>query len=168
MDMIFKVIKGPSKKKVLKINKKDVIIGRSKECTITIPARGISKQHCRIWEEDGRLFIEDLGSTNGTELNGIKLEQKMSLRNSDHIQLPHFEFELTFATEGETEPALDEMELEVNKKDSEDDALEPLDEILEKDDEDGFDLIDDIDDDDILELDEDDEDLLDELDDKQE
>jgi diguanylate cyclase (GGDEF)-like protein len=44
----------------------------------------VSRQHCRIWREDGRYLIEDLGSTNRTYLNG-KPVVRAELRDGDQI-----------------------------------------------------------------------------------
>jgi predicted component of type VI protein secretion system len=55
--------------------KKDVIIvGRKRGvCDIYIDRSSVSKLHCMIVKTDGLLFIRDLGSTNGTKVNGQKV-----------------------------------------------------------------------------------------------
>ena len=166
MEIHLKIIEGPAKQKTFTLDKSEIVIGRSRQSTLTIPAKGISKRHCRLWEEDDRLFIEDLGSTNGTEVNGIRLERKMSLRSGDRIRISVFEIEVHYGDIGETEAALDEMELELEDR-GRDDALEPLSDIPDDDDyDDDMALIDEIDDDDILELDDEEDDLLSELEDE--
>jgi len=40
------------------------------------PNRSISRRHCRLYPQDGKFFLEDLDSRNGTWLNGIRLEPK--------------------------------------------------------------------------------------------
>jgi DNA-binding NtrC family response regulator len=51
------------------------IIGRQGTCAIRIGDSGVSREHARVWEEAGSLWIRDLGSSNGTRVNGelIKL-----------------------------------------------------------------------------------------------
>lgn len=54
-----------------RVNVDDSIsIGRSQACTICIPNRTLSGTHCEIILRDGRLFLRDLDSLNGTFLNG--------------------------------------------------------------------------------------------------
>ena len=51
------------------------IVGRSAEAGICIPESSVSKMHARLFIEDGQLFVEDLGSTNGTYVNAQKIQQ---------------------------------------------------------------------------------------------
>ena len=46
------------------------IIGRSLDCDLVLTADGISRQHAKLSEKDGKVFITDLGSTNGLFVNG--------------------------------------------------------------------------------------------------
>ncbi len=54
-------------------NATSIILGRDESADFRIPLSTVSRQHIRITETDGVHFIEDLGSTHGTMLNGIKL-----------------------------------------------------------------------------------------------
>jgi hypothetical protein len=51
--------------------------------------RGVSRRHAQIFEQDGQLFISDLGSSNGTTLNGITIEpgEVHQVRDGDEIIL---------------------------------------------------------------------------------
>jgi len=42
------------------------VVGRSREATLTLPHPLVSRQHCEIFEANGRLMVRDLGSRNGT------------------------------------------------------------------------------------------------------
>ena len=55
--------------------KKDVIlVGRkSRLCDLVVDRGSVSKLHCLIVKTDGLLFIRDLGSTNGTKVNGQRV-----------------------------------------------------------------------------------------------
>ena len=54
----------------------EATIGRGGGCTISLPADTfVSQVHARVVERDGQLCIEDLGSTNGTFLNGKQVAQ---------------------------------------------------------------------------------------------
>lgn len=48
---------------------------------------GVSRQHAKIVEQDGRYFVEDLGSANGTRLNGARFERRAELKSGDTISI---------------------------------------------------------------------------------
>jgi diguanylate cyclase (GGDEF)-like protein len=64
----------------------EVFIGRGSTCAIALPHPSVSRQHCRIWREDGRYHIEDLASTNRTYLNGEPIK-RAELRDGDQISV---------------------------------------------------------------------------------
>ena len=49
------------------------LLGRAPECDLQIPVRTVSGKHAKIRIEDDRVFIRDLGSTNGTDIDGVTL-----------------------------------------------------------------------------------------------
>jgi pSer/pThr/pTyr-binding forkhead associated (FHA) protein len=68
----------------------EATIGRGGGCTISLPADTFASQvHARIVERDGQLFLEDLGSTNGTFLNGKQVAKTARLRKGDQLQIGH-------------------------------------------------------------------------------
>ena len=68
---------------------KPVTLGRDPKAELTLQDEGISRRHCRIVfeKEKSAFFIEDLGSTNGTLLNGKKLSAAKKLEAGDRIYL---------------------------------------------------------------------------------
>lgn len=64
-----------------------VVIGRHPECEIFLPDRQISRQHARIRRMDDSYVIEDLGSKNGTYINGEQATKPVPLNDGDLIQL---------------------------------------------------------------------------------
>ncbi|MBM3151739.1 MAG: FHA domain-containing protein [Chloroflexi bacterium] len=60
-------------------------IGRSVECDIVISSKGVSREHARLKKEGRRWFAEDLGSTNGTFLNGERIMAPIDLRDGDSV-----------------------------------------------------------------------------------
>ena len=71
------------------------VIGKSKcSCNFCIDSAVISRVHMRIVEEWGDFYIEDLSSTNGTYLNGEKLQphQPQQINIGDKIRLANLEF----------------------------------------------------------------------------
>ena len=66
----------------------EATIGRGGGCTISLPADTfVSQVHARVVERDGQLFIEDLGSTNGTFLNGKQVAKTARVRKGDQMQI---------------------------------------------------------------------------------
>ena len=64
------------------------LLGGAEDAHITLNNARISKHHLQIiYNKDGELYVQDLGSTNGTFLNGIKLEKSQLLKHKDKLQL---------------------------------------------------------------------------------
>jgi hypothetical protein len=66
------------------LDKLKLVIGRSRECDITVEDPNISRRHAEIRHENGAYWIVDLGSTNGVEVNGKRVD-KARLRPDDQI-----------------------------------------------------------------------------------
>jgi hypothetical protein len=69
-------------------------IGRSKDADVQIEDRYASSIHARVFERGGRYFVEDMGSTNGTLLNGATLVGEAELIDGDSVQIGDTEFRL--------------------------------------------------------------------------
>ena len=69
-----------------------VVLGRSKDASITIPDINLSRAHCSVLATPRGYMLEDLGSTNGTYLNGKRIRQEL-LREGDRIVIGEAEFE---------------------------------------------------------------------------
>lgn len=52
----------------------EVVFGRSRAVTIPVDHDKVSRQHARVTRRGGQIVVEDLGSRNGTRVNGEKLE----------------------------------------------------------------------------------------------
>lgn len=63
------------------------IIGRGQDAHLRIPDETISHRHALISEESEKTFIEDLGSRNGTLINGVRIEGRTLLSPGDSIQV---------------------------------------------------------------------------------
>jgi two-component system cell cycle response regulator len=85
---------GESRGQRFRLQRRDTVIGRSRSCEIYLTDGGTSRNHCRIsWEnwdrarESPQCFVEDLGSRNGTELNGVLIKGRVSLTERDRITI---------------------------------------------------------------------------------
>jgi hypothetical protein len=65
----------------------EITMGRAPGCTIVIDDTFVSQLHARVFEADGDHHVEDLGSTNGTHLNGTQISNPQRLRGGDRIQV---------------------------------------------------------------------------------
>ncbi len=63
--------------------REESVVGRSKKCDIYINDPFLSKKHARIFLSEGKYYIEDLGSTNGTFVNGKRIEPGKCIRIKD-------------------------------------------------------------------------------------
>ncbi len=68
-----------------------VTIGRNKENDIQIMDKFMSSQHAKITMDEGEYFLEDLGSVNGTYLNGTEIQDVIKLKTGDRIGLGQVE-----------------------------------------------------------------------------
>ena len=79
-------------------------IGRGEECDIALPDRQVSRLHARITWLDDHYQIEDMGSKNGTHVNGQEVGgEPAPLRDGDEIQIA-LRFKLAFVDAGATAP----------------------------------------------------------------
>ena len=74
-----------------------VSIGRASDCTIPIKDRYLSRKHAEIIPVGAAWMLKDLGSANGTYLNGSRVERDEPLRTGDRIRLG--DTEIVFETE---------------------------------------------------------------------
>jgi len=63
----------------------DLIVGRAAEFDMVLVEDMVSRKHAKISTQDGHLCIEDLGSTNGTFVNGERIDAETSLQEGDRI-----------------------------------------------------------------------------------
>ena len=65
----------------------ELTVGRAGGCQITLDDTFVSQLHARVFRRDGHLFVEDLGSTNGTFLNRKKVTAPVAIRKGDRLQI---------------------------------------------------------------------------------
>lgn len=80
---------------IIKLDQFPFLLGRSKDCQLTLSHTSVSREHTKIILQKNELFIEDCNSTNGTILNGRLLKQLTRLRDADNIKICNFEFRVT-------------------------------------------------------------------------
>src|SRR2546423_14475004 len=65
----------------IEIDKDLILIGRDEDCDVRLDHKSVSKIHCVIVKTDGLLLLRDLGSTNGTRVNGQRVRRAALLPN---------------------------------------------------------------------------------------
>jgi hypothetical protein len=74
--------------RVLPLTTSRVVIGRSRECDVRVEDGNVSRRHCEVAQDGATTWtVADLGSTNGTELNGQRLSGKQRLEDGDRITI---------------------------------------------------------------------------------
>ncbi len=92
------VEKGPKELRGVCINVRGpVVVGRSPGADIVIGASYVSSRHARFVLMGQNLFIEDLGSTNGTAVNGVYITDPTPLNNGDKVIVGDVTMRVRFA-----------------------------------------------------------------------
>lgn len=86
------------------LEKDRMVVGRDPACEITIDNLGISRQHCAFEIRGDSFLIQDLGSSNGTYVNGKKVSQ-FFLNDGDEVVIG--KYTLRFSNEGQTKEVPD-------------------------------------------------------------
>jgi len=71
----------------IKIFDEVVTVGRAGDNRVVLPDPFVSGRHCRLEQEQGELWLVDLGSTNGTFVNGQKVNGKVRLKPKDSVAI---------------------------------------------------------------------------------
>src|SRR4051794_32589306 len=75
----------------IEITKDLVLVGRKEDCDLRLDHKSISKLHCVLVRAEGLLLLRDLGSTNGTRVNGQRVRRAALLPN-DQLQVASLKF----------------------------------------------------------------------------
>jgi two-component system, cell cycle response regulator len=81
------VMNGGSAGQIVRLEGPAVVIGRSRTADLGLVDDGVSRQHCRVTRRGSTVTLEDLGSTNGTFVNGARIERSVTLEAGDRIRI---------------------------------------------------------------------------------
>ena len=73
MNYVLQVVRGRSASTTLKLTDNVTSLGRHDDCVIRIKSSQVSRRHCELFEVGGQLMLRDLGSSNGTYVNGKRV-----------------------------------------------------------------------------------------------
>jgi len=104
------VREGPSPQRQWPLQGAIILVGRGDDCHVVIDDRRVSRHHARITQMEDGYVLEDLGSKNGTFLNGQPLTTPAMLQDGDEVGIA-FAARMAFVDTGATAPLLFDVEL---------------------------------------------------------
>lgn len=117
--MIVKLIVhgGKNEGAVIVVNKPQFVIGRLPECNLRIESKALSRRHAQIDVNDGSVTIKDLGSTNGTFVDGKKITEPVELKNGQMLRVGPLETTVQISAEmhGAKNPKVASVKEAVNR-----------------------------------------------------
>src|SRR5215469_4249345 len=84
-------VSGPLKQTTFELGEGNFSIGRDSGNSVCLDSRAVSRRHCVIRHEQGSYEVEDLGSHNGTLVNGVAVTRRL-LSHGDKITISDFTF----------------------------------------------------------------------------
>jgi pSer/pThr/pTyr-binding forkhead associated (FHA) protein len=88
------VAQGVHAGKTIPITSPQFLIGRDPHCNLRPASPAISKQHCGIFVREGKVYVQDYGSTNGTSVNGEPVAGEREVADNDKLKVGPLEFAL--------------------------------------------------------------------------
>jgi pSer/pThr/pTyr-binding forkhead associated (FHA) protein len=85
---------GTPDPKQIPVTKEEFLIGRGADCDLRLGSSEISRHHCMLRVRGNEATVIDLGSSNGTYLNGLRIRSQASLHSGDELRLASFSFVL--------------------------------------------------------------------------
>jgi len=87
MNYALQVVRGRSEANTLRLMDGINSIGRHDDCKIRIRSSQVSRRHCELFEEGNKLILRDLGSSNGTFVNGKRVLGQQTLKPGDVLTI---------------------------------------------------------------------------------
>ena len=104
MNVVLIMVRENGDRRSFALTRDTTIIGRREDADFRIPLTDVSRKHCRLIKADGRLRVEDLGSSNGTLHNGNRVKTA-ELEPGDKLQIGP----ILFVVQIDGDPAEDEL-----------------------------------------------------------
>ncbi len=79
---------GEQTGRIIAVDKERFVVGRDEDCDLPVPDEKVSRKHASILKrDDGRTYLEDLGSTNGTYVDGRRVTEPQELSGNEQIKV---------------------------------------------------------------------------------
>ncbi len=85
MNYVLQVVRGRSATTTLKLADGVTSLGRHDDCVVRIKSSQVSRRHCELFDVGGKLTLRDLGSSNGTFVNGKRVIGQQTLKVGDEL-----------------------------------------------------------------------------------
>ena len=92
MDFQLVITRGRSASQAVKLADGVTTVGRQTGCQLRIASSQVSRKHCQFFEMKGHLLVKDLGSSNGTYVNGKKVVEQQVLEPGDLLTIGQVQF----------------------------------------------------------------------------
>jgi hypothetical protein len=96
LNAVLKIIGGKQDGKLIPLPTKKFLIGREQDCHLRPSSDSVSRHRCVINIDDFGIRVRDLGSSNGTFLNGTRLVGTQAAKSGDNLKVGTLEFEIQF------------------------------------------------------------------------
>ena len=95
MRVKLKTVQGKPEGKEITVPGDRFVIGRGEDCQLRPNSELVSRTHCAIYVQPDRAWIRDLGSRNGTQVNGESIKGDLTLKTGDVVQVGPLVFSVT-------------------------------------------------------------------------
>jgi pSer/pThr/pTyr-binding forkhead associated (FHA) protein len=86
MQVVLVMFTAQGERRSFSLPRSITVIGRKEDCDIRIPLSEVSRRHCRLLADEEVLRVEDMGSSNGTFLNGMRVQEAV-VQPGDSLQV---------------------------------------------------------------------------------
>jgi len=100
MNVDLVLFKKDGTRKTFALQNNITVMGRRHDCDLCIPLKAVSRRHCQLYSNDDKLKIRDLGSRNGTYLNGKRVDDA-TVKAGDYLKIGPLTFLLRIDNEPE-------------------------------------------------------------------
>ncbi len=97
LEVELRVLEGKQQGKTIPLHVRQFLIGREQDCHLRPNSDLVSRHHCVFTLDDFALRLRDLGSTNGTLVNGERIQGQVVLKAGDHVSVGKLSFEIVIS-----------------------------------------------------------------------
>src|SRR6266404_1455174 len=92
MDFQLMIVRGRGATDTINLGDGVTTVGRHDDCQLRIKSSQVSRKHCELYEKKGLLLVKDLGSSNGTLVNGKRIKGQRVLEPGDELTIGPVQF----------------------------------------------------------------------------